>query len=43
MKEYYKTELGKLYKGDCLEVMDALIKEGVKEKVKTIEKKSPHE
>ena len=29
--------------GDCLEVMDALIKEGVKEKVKTIEKKSPHE
>ena len=30
MKEYYKTELGKLFNGDCLEVMDTLIKEGIK-------------
>ena len=30
MKEYYKTELGTLYQGDCLEVMDGLIKEGIK-------------
>ena len=30
MKEYYETELGKLYQGDCLEVMDGLIKEGIK-------------
>ena len=30
MKEYYKTELGNLYNGDCLEVMDELIKEGVR-------------
>ena len=30
MKEYYETELGKLYQGDCLEVMDELIREGVK-------------
>ena len=30
MKEYYKTELGKLYQGDCLEVMDKLIEQGVK-------------
>ena len=30
MKEYYKTELGTLFNGDCLEVMDELIKEGIK-------------
>ena len=30
MKEYYETELGTLYQGDCLEVMDTLIKEGIK-------------
>ena len=30
MKEYYKTELGTLFNGDCLEVMDTLIKEGIK-------------
>jgi DNA modification methylase len=30
MIEYYKTELGTLYQGDCLEVMDELIKQGVK-------------
>jgi len=30
LKEYYKTELGKLFNGDCLEVMDTLIKEGIK-------------
>ena len=30
MKEYYETELGKLYQGDCLEVMDELIREGIK-------------
>jgi len=29
VKEYYETELGKLYQGDCLEVMDRLISEGV--------------
>lgn len=27
---YYSTRLGQLYKGDCLEVMDYLIKKGVK-------------
>jgi len=27
---YHETKLGKLYNGDCLEVMDELIKEGVK-------------
>jgi DNA modification methylase len=26
----YETELGKLHEGDCLEVMDELIKQGVK-------------
>jgi len=30
MKPYFETELGKLYNGDCLEVMDELIKQGVK-------------
>lgn len=30
MKPYYETELGKLYHGDCLEVMQELIDEGVK-------------
>jgi site-specific DNA-methyltransferase (adenine-specific) len=30
LKEYYKTELGTLFNGDCLEVMDGLIKEGIK-------------
>ena len=30
MNEYYKTELGKLYQGNCLEVMDELIREGIK-------------
>ena len=29
-REYYETELGTLYQGDCLEVMDTLIKEGIK-------------
>jgi len=27
---YYKEKLGKLYRGDCLAVMDELIKEGIK-------------
>jgi len=27
---YHETKLGKLFKGDCLEVMDELIKEGIK-------------
>jgi len=30
MKPYFETELGKLYNGDCLEVMDYLIKQGIK-------------
>jgi len=30
MKPYFETELGKLYNGDCLEVMDELIKQGIK-------------
>ena len=30
LKPYFETELGKLYNGDCLEVMDYLIKEGLK-------------
>jgi len=30
MKPYYKNELTKIYNGDCLEVMDYLIEQGVK-------------
>jgi site-specific DNA-methyltransferase (adenine-specific) len=30
MKEYYKNELTTIYNGDCLEVMDYLIEQGVK-------------
>ena len=30
MKPYFETELGKLYNGDCLEVMDYLINQGIK-------------
>jgi len=30
MKPYFETELGKLYNGDCLEVMEELIKQGIK-------------
>jgi site-specific DNA-methyltransferase (adenine-specific) len=30
MKPYYKNELTTIYKGDCLEVMDYLIEQGVK-------------
>ena len=29
MKEYYKTELGTLFNGDCLEVTDELIRDGI--------------
>ena len=29
IKPYYSTNIGKLYHGDCLEVMDQLIEDGI--------------